>query len=100
MKLVLFLLIFIAANVGSNSVKKFEALQKSGVPFLETYWESYASFPYGEGTCGISNLEPGYVDETAYGYDIKQVPDHINIINIAFAHATDTRYVFIFFIPK
>ena len=87
MKLVLFLLIFIAANVGSNSVKKFEALQKYGVPFLETYWESYASFPYSQTTCDPNYLEPSNVDQTAYGYDIKQVPSQVNIINIAFAYS-------------
>ena len=65
--------IFWASNVGSNSVKKFEALQKSGVPFLETYWESYASFPYDQSKCGLTDLNPNNVDQTVYGYDIRPV---------------------------
>ena len=77
----------VAASLDSSAVEKFERLQKIGVPFLETYWESYASFPYGKDNCGSWNLKPHDVDDSAYGYDIKQVPEQVDIVNIAFAYS-------------
>ena len=43
-------------------------------PFVETYWESYLSFPYNESNCYYANNQPNTVDKTAFGYDLKQIP--------------------------
>lgn len=59
-------------------------------PFVETYWESYLSFPYDENNCYAANSEPNPVDTTAFGYDLKDIPmENIDVVNIAFLSAED-----------
>ena len=54
-------------------------------PFLETYWESYLSFPYDEYNCYPGNNEENPVDKTAFGFNLRELPlSDINVINIAF----------------
>ena len=68
-----------------NSVEKLNRLKSLQKPYLETYWESYLSFPHSMSQCNPNNPDPGYADVTAYGYDIKQIPSHVQVVNIAFA---------------
>ncbi len=64
-------------------------LLQSTVPFVETYWESYDSWPYNYSSCYTQT--PADVDESAYGYDLRELPvgslsqPGANVINIAFA---------------
>ena len=52
---------------------------------METYWESYLSFPYNRSNCYEGNLEPNDVNEEAFGYDLRQIPvDIIDVVNIGF----------------
>ena len=54
-------------------------------PFIQTYWESYLSYPYDPLTCYYGNLTPNEVDETAFGFDLTKIPlDNIDKVNIAF----------------
>ena len=69
----------------SNSIEKFQELQSKRKPLLETYWESYLSFPYDYSKPCINDLNPNPINVNAYGYDIKEIPDGVNIVNIAFA---------------
>ena len=82
-----FICAFILPFIQANSIEKFENLQKFGNPFLETFWESYLSFPYlyDPLTCAYDHLIPGPVDETAFGYDLAQLPSEVKVVNIAFA---------------
>ena len=72
-------------NAQSDSLQKFQEMQKRSKPLLETYWESYLSFPYNYSNMCINDLNPYPVDVFAYGYDIKDVPEGVDIVNIAFA---------------
>ena len=72
-------------NPQSDSIQKFQELQRSKKPLLETYWESYLSFPYNYNNWCYNDLNPYPVDVFAYGYDIKDVPEGVDIVNIAFA---------------
>ena len=57
---------------------------------METYWESYLSFPYNSSNCYEGNLEPNDVNEDAFGYDLRQIPkENIDVVNIGFL-APDT----------
>ena len=75
-----------------DSIRKFHEMQDRGKPLLETYWESYLSFPYNYSNMCINDLNPNPVDVFAYGYDIKDVPDGVDIVNIAFASPHVYRY--------
>ena len=76
-----------------DSIQKFQELQRSKKPLLETYWESYLSFPYNYSNMCINDLNPYPVDVFAYGYDIKDVPEGVDIVNIAFASPHVYRYI-------
>ena len=81
-----FFFLTLAKIASSDSLQKFEKLQAYGKPYLETYWESYDSFPFTVSNCHHLNLEPDNpIDESAYGFDLRQVPDHVQVVNIAFA---------------
>ena len=57
-------------------------------PFVETYWESYLSYPYDKTNCYPGNLEGNDVNEEAFGYDLRQIPvENIDVVNIAFLSA-------------
>ena len=57
-------------------------------PFVETYWESYLSYPYEPSSCYPDNLEGNNVNEEAFGYDLRQIPtENIDVVNIAFLSA-------------
>ena len=43
-------------------------------PYVETYWESWNSFPYDKTNCYYSNLEENDINEEAYAFDLKQIP--------------------------
>ena len=59
-----------------------------GRPYVETYWESYLSFPYNGSNCIAGNLETNDVNEEAFGYDLKQIPvENIDVVNIGFLSA-------------
>ena len=79
----------------SNSIKKFEELQAKK-PLLETYWESYLSFPYDYSKPCINDLNPNPINVNAYGYDIKDIPDGVDIVNIAFASPHVYRLIIVF----
>ena len=58
---------------------------KENSPVVETYWESYLSFPYNTSNCGFSNLQENEVDKEAFGYDLRSIPlENINVVNIGF----------------
>ena len=82
-------------NAQSDSLQKFQEMQKRSKPLLETYWESYLSFPYNYSNMCINDLNPYPVDVFAYGYDIKDVPEGVDIVNIAFASPHVYRYKFL-----
>ena len=75
---------FLGLVAASNSIKKLEA---NFGPFLETFWESYLSYPYEyeSRNCAYNDLNPEPVDDTAYGYDLTQLPPEVKVVNIAFA---------------
>ena len=72
--------------------ERFENLKKKSTPFLETYWESYTSFPYNYNTC-FNHDDPMQVDFSDYGVDLGSIPivgsdfsdRGVNVVNIAFA---------------
>jgi hypothetical protein len=75
-----------------TSIEKFEHLKSHGIPFLETYWESYLSWPYNYNNCAWDDLNPNDIDETAFGYDLSQIPtDSIKVLSIAFAEIDTTK---------
>ena len=58
-------------------------------PYVETYWESWNSFPYDKTNCYYSNLEENEINEGAYGFDLKQILfESIDVVNIAFLSAS------------
>ena len=68
--------------------------KNGGRPFVESYWESYLSFPYDYSNCYQPD-NPNEVNEDAYGYDLASLPyDKIDVINIAFAFADEERYLY------
>ena len=75
---------FLGLVAASNSIEKLEA---NFGPFLETFWESYLSYPYEyeSRNCAYNDLNPEPVDDTAYGYDLTQLPPEVKVVNIAFA---------------
>ena len=70
-------------------------------PFVETYWESYLSTGYDVNTCPpwYPDYVPGYVDTSAYGYDMANLPvggvdgAGAHVFNIAFANPYPWEYV-------
>ena len=70
--------------ISETSLDKFNKI--AGTQFLESYWESYSSFPYDGSNCYPSVLEPNFIDYSDYAIRLNQVlSDTIKIINIAFA---------------
>ena len=73
-------LFFSKLHNGTKSLKQ---------PYVETYWESYLSFPYDSSNCYHGNLEENEVNKEAFGYDLKEIPvDHIDVVNIGFLSAS------------
>ena len=65
------------------------AVKSADRPYVETYWESYLSFPYDWNNCIFGNLETNDVNEDAFGYDLKQIPfENIDVVNIGFLSAS------------
>jgi hypothetical protein len=78
---------------GLTPRERFENLKKKDTPFLETYWESYTSFPYNYNTC-YSHDSPIEIDLSDFGVDLGSIPivsgtsdRGVNVVNIAFAAA-------------
>ena len=78
--------------------ERFTKLKELHIPFLETYWESYVSFPYNYTNC-YYHENPLEIDYSDYGVDLSKIPvanvelgeKGVNIINIAFAKSDIER---------
>jgi len=71
------LLILVSLSLGQRNSRNF---LQGKMPFLETYWESYMTFKNRPESC--LNLSIGTTDD--YGTDLKDIPDEVNIVRIAF----------------
>jgi len=87
------LLLPIVLVLGSTPRERFRARREQNLPILETYWESYASFPYDYSTC-LSHTDAQEVDWSDFGVDLSSIPiaggdageNGVNVVNIAFAN--------------
>ena len=79
--------------------EKLNNLLSQGGRLLETYWESYLSYPFDYNNC-YTQTDPNDVDENAYGYDLGSIPiagngkEGYNVVNIAFAKPDLYKYEF------
>ena len=79
----------LAAQFHNGSTRVTTAAKSADRPYVETYWESYLSFPYDWNNCIFGNLETNDVNQDAFGYDLKQIPfENIDVINIGFLSAS------------
>ena len=87
------LLLSVVLVLGSTPRERFRTRREQNNPILETYWESYTSFPYDYLTC-LGHTDPQEVDLSDFGVDLSTIPvakadvgqNGVNVVNIAFAN--------------
>jgi len=80
------ILISLLLLVSTSAQRNSRDLLQGSLPYLETYWESYLQYTTRPDSClDLSSYEPP--TDSDFGIRITDVPDEVNVVNIAFGDA-------------